>query len=123
MGDYEVIEAGGVPIKAWTRGVPVEAAARQQLANISRLPIVFRHVAAMPDVHLGKGATVGSVSATSPTTLIATRAQVNALRFLFANDTPATHVIPSEVEGSLSCDAGLPAPSPATHFIPRLRSG
>ncbi len=61
MSDYEVIEAGGVPIKAWTRGVPVEAAARQQLGNISRLPFVFRHVAAMPDVHLGKGATVGSV--------------------------------------------------------------
>jgi tRNA-splicing ligase RtcB len=61
MSEYEVIEAGGVPIKAWTKGVPVEAQARQQLGNISRLPFVFRHVAVMPDVHLGKGATVGSV--------------------------------------------------------------
>jgi tRNA-splicing ligase RtcB len=60
--DYEeqAVE-GGVPIKMWTRGVPVEDAARQQLANAARLPIVFRHVAAMPDVHLGIGATVGSV--------------------------------------------------------------
>ncbi|MFT3718638.1 RtcB family protein [Pseudorhodoferax sp.] len=60
--NYEVEEvAGGVPVKMWTKGVPVEAEARQQLANAARLPIVFRHVAAMPDVHLGIGATIGSV--------------------------------------------------------------
>ena len=52
---------GGVPLKMWTRGVPVEDAARRQLQNAARLPIVFRHIAAMPDVHLGIGATVGSV--------------------------------------------------------------
>jgi tRNA-splicing ligase RtcB len=39
----------------------VEDEARRQLSNAARLPIVFRHVAAMPDVHLGIGATVGSV--------------------------------------------------------------
>ena len=53
--------AGGVPIKMWTRGVRVEDEARKQLANAARLPIVFKHIAAMPDVHLGIGATVGSV--------------------------------------------------------------
>jgi tRNA-splicing ligase RtcB len=52
---------GGVPLKMWTRGVPVEDEARRQLANAARLPIVFRHIAAMPDVHFGIGATVGSV--------------------------------------------------------------
>ncbi len=52
---------GGVPLKMWTRGVPVEDAARRQLHNAARLPIVFRHIAAMPDVHFGIGATVGSV--------------------------------------------------------------
>ena len=52
---------GGVPIKMWTRGVPVEDDARKQLANTARLAIVFKHIAAMPDVHLGIGATVGSV--------------------------------------------------------------
>src|SRR4051812_3221325 len=52
---------GGVPVKMWTRGVPVEDEARKQLANAARLPIVFKHIAAMPDVHLGIGATVGSV--------------------------------------------------------------
>lgn len=52
---------GGVSVKMWTKGVPVEEAAKQQLANAARLPIVFKHIAAMPDVHLGIGATVGSV--------------------------------------------------------------
>jgi len=59
---YELHEpADGVPIKTWTRGVPVEPEALEQLSNIARLPIVHRWVAAMPDVHLGIGATVGSV--------------------------------------------------------------
>jgi len=52
---------GGVPIKMWTRGVPVEDAAKRQLMNAARLPVVYKHVAAMPDVHYGIGATVGSV--------------------------------------------------------------
>jgi tRNA-splicing ligase RtcB len=59
---YEVIEVeGGVPIKAWVRGVPIEEAAAQQLRNVARLPCVRGWVAAMPDVHWGVGATVGSV--------------------------------------------------------------
>ena len=58
--DIETVP-GGVPIKMWTRGVPVEDEAKKQLANAARLPVVFKHVAAMPDVHLGIGATVGSV--------------------------------------------------------------
>jgi tRNA-splicing ligase RtcB len=52
---------GGVPLKMWTQGVPVEQQAKRQLQNAARLPIVFRHIAAMPDVHFGIGATVGSV--------------------------------------------------------------
>ena len=52
---------GGVPLKMWTRGVPVEDAAVRQLENAARLPVVYPHVAAMPDVHVGIGATVGSV--------------------------------------------------------------
>jgi tRNA-splicing ligase RtcB (3'-phosphate/5'-hydroxy nucleic acid ligase) len=60
--NYNQIELpGSVPIKMWTKGVPVESEAQAQLANAARLPIVFRHIAAMPDVHLGIGATVGSV--------------------------------------------------------------
>src|SRR6201989_1683099 len=60
--NYDIEEvAGGVPVKMWTRGVPVEDDARKQLANAARLPVVFKHIAAMPDVHVGIGATVCSV--------------------------------------------------------------
>jgi tRNA-splicing ligase RtcB len=52
---------GGVPVKSWTRGVAFEEEARQQLRNVASLPFVHRWVAAMPDVHWGIGATVGSV--------------------------------------------------------------
>ena len=52
---------GGVPVKMRTRGVPVEDEAKRQLTNAARLPIVFKHIAAMPDVHFGIGATIGSV--------------------------------------------------------------
>jgi tRNA-splicing ligase RtcB (3'-phosphate/5'-hydroxy nucleic acid ligase) len=63
---YEVFAPEhGVPIKAWTRGVPVEDAAKQQLLNIATLPFIYRWIAVMPDVHLGKGATVGSVIPTT----------------------------------------------------------
>lgn len=52
---------GARPIKAWTRGVMLEEQALGQLRNVARLPIVHGWVAAMPDVHWGIGATVGSV--------------------------------------------------------------
>ena len=58
---HERIETRGAPIKAWTHGVPVEPQARQQLVNIAELPFIHGHIAVMPDVHLGRGATVGSV--------------------------------------------------------------
>ncbi len=59
---YQLIESGsGVPIKAWTRGVSLEPQAEQQLRNVASLPIVYKWVAVMPDVHWGMGATIGSV--------------------------------------------------------------
>jgi len=51
----------GVPIKAWTKGVQLEDAARAQLMNVAQLPFIYKWVAAMPDVRWGIGATVGSV--------------------------------------------------------------
>src|SRR5438105_7464512 len=59
MPVLQEIHEGRVPVKVYTG--EIEATARAQLVNISRLPIVHHHVAAMPDVHLGIGATVGSV--------------------------------------------------------------
>lgn len=55
---------GGVPLKTWTRGVPVEPAALEQLGRVATLPFIHKWVAAMPDVHVGRGATIGSVIAT-----------------------------------------------------------
>jgi hypothetical protein len=48
-------------IKAWTKGLELEDAARQQLLNVVQLPSIYKWVAAMPEVHWGIGATVGSV--------------------------------------------------------------
>ena len=60
--NYNVLTAeSGVPIKAWTKGVQLEDQARKQLLNVAQLPFIFKWVAAMPDVHWGIGATVGSV--------------------------------------------------------------
>ncbi|NWE25920.1 RtcB family protein [Pseudomonas gingeri] len=59
---YTLLEvANGKPIKLWTQGVPVEPEARQQLMNTAKMPFIFKHMAVMPDVHLGKGSTIGSV--------------------------------------------------------------
>jgi tRNA-splicing ligase RtcB len=59
MPIQQTINKGNVPVHIWT--TDVEAAAMDQLANIASLPFIHHHVAAMPDVHLGLGATVGSV--------------------------------------------------------------
>ena len=59
---YELLKNDdGVPVKAWTRGVALEDEARKQLRNVARLPFIHKWVAAMPDVHWGLGATIGSV--------------------------------------------------------------
>lgn len=60
--DYQLLEVeNGKPIKMWTQGVPVEDDARKQLMNTAKMPFIYRHLAVMPDVHLGKGSTIGSV--------------------------------------------------------------
>ena len=59
MPVLQEISEGRVPVKVYSG--EMEPAARQQLVNISNLASVHPHVAAMPDVHLGIGATVGSV--------------------------------------------------------------
>lgn len=62
MMNYEVFtQKNAAPVKAWTRGVPFEDAARQQVMNVAMLPFIHKWVAIMPDVHHGKGATIGSV--------------------------------------------------------------
>lgn len=59
----EILQGVNVNVKVWAPLAEVEQEALNQLQNITTLPRVFHHVAAMPDVHYGKGATVGSVIA------------------------------------------------------------
>lgn len=64
MNKFIFEETKGSPIKHWTNGVLLDDRAREQLHNIASLPFIHKHVAAMPDVHWGMGATIGSVIAT-----------------------------------------------------------
>jgi tRNA-splicing ligase RtcB len=59
---FECIEKEGhAPIKSWTKDVPFEEAAKCQLENMAKLPFIHDCIAVMPDVHVGKGSTIGSV--------------------------------------------------------------
>lgn len=58
----QIIKSSRVPVKIWTNDV--DEGSIRQLKNVADLPFVFHHVAAMPDVHVGMGATIGSVIAT-----------------------------------------------------------
>jgi len=60
-GNYEVIQSPKGIIKAWIRGVPVEESAIKQLQNVAQMPFIYKWPAAMPDVHWGMGATIGTV--------------------------------------------------------------
>lgn len=55
----QTLTQGRVPVNIWTD--ELESRAEQQLNNIATLPFIHHHIAAMPDVHCGLGATIGSV--------------------------------------------------------------
>ncbi|MER5260135.1 RtcB family protein [Streptomyces sp. NPDC002855] len=59
---YVEVPGAKVPIRMWTDPASVEDVALQQLQNVATLPWI-KGLAVMPDVHYGKGATVGSVIA------------------------------------------------------------
>ena len=65
MSKYIRYKTEGLPIKAWVRDVRIDDNALQQLKNVAQMPFVHKWVAAMPDVHWGIGATVGSVISTT----------------------------------------------------------
>ncbi|CAM2007216.1 RtcB family protein [Acanthopleuribacter pedis] len=63
---FQLIEnEGAVPIKAWVNGVPFDKGAQEQVRLAAQLPIIYKWIALMPDVHKGIGATVGSVIPTT----------------------------------------------------------
>ncbi len=59
----QILKEDGKPIRIWAEIDQIEPKALEQLKNVARLPFVFHHLAAMPDVHLGVGATIGTVIA------------------------------------------------------------
>jgi tRNA-splicing ligase RtcB len=63
--NYDVMQTSSGLVKMWTRGVPVEDDARDQLARVASMPFIHKWVAVMPDVHWGMGATIGSVIPTA----------------------------------------------------------
>ena len=58
---YRHIQTGKADIKAWVDGVPFDEKAEKQLRNLAGLPFIHKWIAVMPDVHVGLGATIGSV--------------------------------------------------------------
>lgn len=57
----EIYRSNNGLVKAWTNGVEFEEEARRQVENAANLPFIHKWISVMPDVHAGKGATVGSV--------------------------------------------------------------
>ena len=61
MAAFSIIgREGSVPVHVWAK--TLDDKSREQLLNTASLPFVFHHVAAMPDVHAGLGATIGSLT-------------------------------------------------------------
>jgi len=125
---YDFIETKGAPIKAWTNGVPVEDSARKQLINVAALPFIHSHVAVMPDVHWGMGATVGSVIPTKGAIIPAAVGvdigcgMVAAKTSLTANDLPDSLVtVRAEIEKAVPhgrTSNGGPGDRGAWHNVP-----
>lgn len=96
--EFEAVE-GGVPIKMWTRGVPVDDKARDQLSRAAKMPFIFKHVAAMPDVHVGIGATVGSVIPTKGAVIPAAVGVDIGCGMMAARTSLMAHDLPDSLEG------------------------
>lgn len=97
---YDVMETQGhAPVKMWTRGVPVEDKAREQLTRAAQMPFIFKHVAAMPDVHVGIGATVGSVIPTRGAVIPAAVGVDIGCGMMAARTSLMAHDLPDTLEG------------------------
>ena len=96
--EYQDVE-GGSPIKMWTRGVPVDDKAREQLTKAAKMPFIFKHVAAMPDVHVGIGATVGSVIPTKSAIIPAAVGVDIGCGMMAARTSMTSHDLPDSLSG------------------------
>ena len=105
---YSYHETSGSPLKLWDSHDAFEDGAMEQLRNVAKLPFIHRHVAGMPDVHWGMGATIGSVIATKGAIVPAAvgvdiGCGMMAVRLsLTANDLPDNlHQIRSDIEAAV----------------------
>jgi tRNA-splicing ligase RtcB (3'-phosphate/5'-hydroxy nucleic acid ligase) len=97
---YDLIQSTtGVPIKAWTKGVAIEAEAEKQLRNVAQLPFIYKWVAAMPDVHWGIGATVGSVIPTKGAIIPAAVAVDIGCGMMAVQTTLSANQLPDNLRG------------------------
>jgi tRNA-splicing ligase RtcB len=87
------------PVKMWTRGVPVDDGSRQQLLNTATMPFIHKHVAVMPDVHFGKGATVGSVIPTRGAIIPAAVGVDIGCGMCAVRTTLSSHQLPDNLSG------------------------
>src|SRR4051812_12051790 len=107
---FEVMAVeGGAPVKMWTKGVAVDAKAREQLSRAARMPFIFKHVAAMPDVHVGIGATVGSVIPTRGAVIPAAVGVDIGCGMMAAGTSLMASDLPDNLEG-VPAAIGRPAP-------------
>ncbi len=100
---------GGVPVKAWVRGVQLEGEARAQVENVARLPFVGPWVAVMPDVHWGIGATVGSVIPTRGAIVPAAVGVDIGCGMMAVRTTLAAHQLPDDLHPMrIAIEAAVP---------------
>ena len=117
MAGFKFIETEGAGIKAWTDGVPVEDAALRQLRNVAALPFVHSHVAAMPDVHFGKGATVGSVIPCKGAVIPAAVGVDIGCGMMAVQTSLTSHQLPEDLSGLRSAiEAAVPL-GPKSHKV------
>ena len=96
---YELTTGTAVDIKSWTRGVAFEPEARAQLKNIATLPFIHKWIAVMPDVHLGKGATIGSVVPTVGAVIPAAVGVDIGCGMMAVRTSLAAHDLPDNLSG------------------------
>lgn len=109
-GTYEVFAGErGVPIKSWTVGVPFEPMAKAQLERLAQLPFIHKWVAVMPDVHLGMGATVGSVIPTHRAIIPAAVGVDIGCGMMAVKTTLTANQLPDDLHGlRLAIEAAVP---------------
>lgn len=99
----------GVPVKMWTRGVPVEDGAKAQLAKTASMPFIFKHLAVMPDVHQGLGSTIGSVIPTKSAIIPAAVGVDIGCGMMAVRTSMSSHDLPDNLAGVRSViEAAVP---------------